>query len=144
MSDDSEPADGTEASAPSSTPPPGGVPFDAINDNVIADTVARVLELARAMLGLLAAELRLARHSALALLWLAAALLVLAFGALFSVNALLATLIYRLSGDPLIGVGSVVVVNVGGLVAVVHAMRRRAGDLTLPRTRRMLARRPSP
>jgi hypothetical protein len=101
------------------------------------DQAARVAE---AALALLRAELRLARSSALILVWLAFALVFLGVGAWLATSAAIAAGIYQLTGNVFYGIGSVALANVCGVVAVLWAMRGCWRDLALPRTRRMLTR----
>lgn len=98
----------------------------------------QAVRVAEAALGLLRAELRLARSSAMTMLWLGFALIFLGVGAWLATSAAIAAGIYQLTGNLFYGVGSVALINVIGVVWVVFAMRGCWRDLGLPRTRRMI------
>ncbi|MEP7042389.1 MAG: hypothetical protein ABI843_04970 [Dokdonella sp.] len=98
----------------------------------------QALRVADAALGLLRAELRLARSSAFVLIWLAFALVFLGVGAWLATSAAIAAGIYQLTGNVFYGIGSVALANLIGVVAVLWAMRGCWHDLALPQTRRML------
>ena len=99
----------------------------------------QALRVATATLALLRAELRLARSSAFVLVWLSFALVFLGVGAWLATSAAIAAGIYQLTGNVFYGVGSVALANLFGLLIVLLAMRGCWRDLTLPRTRRVLA-----
>lgn len=114
------------------------------------DTPRDTLELARHTLDcafkavlaagqLLRAELKLARASAIALVWLAFALTVLGFGAWLGLNALIVAGIYAWSGSVLLGTAIVFVANLGGAVWIFLNLQRCWRDIGLPRTRRLLS-----
>lgn len=96
------------------------------------------MQVADAALALLRAELRLARSSALSLIWLGFALIFFGAGAWLAISAVIATAIYQLTGNPLIGVGTVALANLAGVAWVILSMRRCWRDLSLPRTRALL------
>ncbi|HVT31953.1 MAG TPA: hypothetical protein VHE32_04875, partial [Rhodanobacteraceae bacterium] len=83
------------------------------------DTIASIrsafdetLRLARTAFALLHAELRLARSSALVLVWLGFALVFLGVGAWLATSAAIAAGIYQLTGNVFYGVGSVALANI--------------------------------
>ena len=106
---------------------------------VIKATLDESLRLAGAAWALLRAELRLARSSALVLVWLGFALIIFGVGAWVATSAAIAAGIYELTGNAFYGVGSVALLNIVGAVVVVHQMRGCWRDLALPRTRRAIA-----
>jgi hypothetical protein len=121
-------------------------PDDAPRAGAFEDTVSVVkqaldqtLELAGSVTTLLRAELRLARSSALVLVGLSFALVFLGVGAWLATSAAIAAGIYQLTGNVFYGVGAVALANIIGLVAVLFAMRGCWRDLSLPRTRRVIA-----
>lgn len=97
-------------------------------------------DMARAALALLRAELQLARSSALMMVWLGFALVLLGVGAWLATSAAIAAGIYQLTGSIFYGIGSVALANMIGIAVVLFAMRGCWRDLALPRTRRMLGR----
>lgn len=97
------------------------------------------MQVAEAALALLRAELRLARSSALSLVWLGFALIFFGGSAWLAISASLAVAIYQLTGNPLAGAGMVALANLAAVAWVVLAMRRCWRDLGLPRTRALLA-----
>jgi hypothetical protein len=101
------------------------------------DQALRVVEAAFA---LLRAELRLARSSALMLIWLGFALVFLGVGAWLATSAAIAAGIYQLTGNVFYGVGAVALANLVGVAIVLFAMRGCWRDLALPRTRRAFLR----
>ncbi|HVV98387.1 MAG TPA: hypothetical protein VHC92_14690 [Rhodanobacteraceae bacterium] len=106
---------------------------------VVKSVFDETLRVASAALALLRAELRLARSSAFALVWLGFALVFLGVGAWLATSAAIAAGIYQLTGNVFYGVGSVALANIVGMLAVVFAMRGCWRDLALPRTRRAIA-----
>lgn len=96
------------------------------------------LQVAEASLALLRAELRLARSSALSLVWLAFALVFFGVGAWLATSLGIALGIHALTGSMLLGVGTVATANLAGVAWVLHSMRRCWRDLSLPRTRALL------
>ena len=106
---------------------------------VVKSDFDETLRVASAALALLRAELRLARSSAFALVWLGFALVFLGVGAWLATSAAIAAGIYQLTGNVFYGVGSVALANIVGMLAVVFAMRGCWRDLALPRTRRAIA-----
>ena len=106
---------------------------------VIKATIDESLRLAGAAWALLRAELRLARSSALVLIWLGFALLFFGVGAWVATSAAIAAGIYELTGNAFYGVGSVALANIVGALVVIHQMRGCWRDLALPRTRRAIS-----
>ena len=102
------------------------------------EALAQALRVAEAALALLRAELRLARSSALILVWLGFALVFLGVGAWLATSAAIAAGIYELTGNMFYGIGGVALANLTGVGVVLYAMRDCWRDLALPRTRRML------
>ncbi len=99
-----------------------------------------VFEALRAAGHLLRAELRLARSSLVAIIWLAFATLVFAFGAWLGLNVLAFSVVHAWTGSVPLGAGAVLLANLGGAVWCVAILRRCLRDLALPRTRRMFDR----
>ncbi len=97
------------------------------------------LQVAKAALTLLRCELRLARTSAMSIVWLAFAFIILGAGAWLSTIAAIAAGVYQLSGNFFIGVGVVALINLAGIGWVVLMMRRCWRDLSLPQTRALIA-----
>jgi len=124
--------EGAAASADSATTPEPDT-FSAAR--AALDQAMRVAE---AALSLLRAELRLARSSALMLVWLGFALVFLGVGAWLATSAAIAAGIYQLTGNVFYGIGSVALANIIGVGAVLLGMRGCWRDLGLPRTRRAL------
>jgi len=124
--------EGADASADSATTPEPDT-FSAAR--AALDQAMRVAE---AALSLLRAELRLARSSALMLVWLGFALVFLGVGAWLATSAAIAAGIYQLTGNVFYGIGSVALANIIGVGAVLLGMRGCWRDLGLPRTRRAL------
>lgn len=102
--------------------------------------VDQAMHVAEAALALLRAELRLARGSALMLVWLGFALVFLGVGAWLATGAAIAAGIYQLTGNVFYGIGSIALANLIGVAAVLLAMRVCWRDLGLPRTRRAIQR----
>lgn len=100
----------------------------------------QAVRVAEAALSLLRAELRLARSSAIALVWLAFALIFFGVGAWLATSAAIAAGIYQLTGNVFYGIGSVALANVIAVAVVLLAMRGCWRDVTLPRSRRMFTR----
>lgn len=113
---------------------------DPIPDALAAARAAldQAVRVAEAALALLRAELRLARSSAVLMLWLGFALVFLGVGAWLASGAAIAAGIYQLTGNMFYGVGGVALANLLGVVWVLWLMRRCWRDLSLPHTRRML------
>ena len=118
-------------------PPPGAGGEDTIA--VVKAAIDQSLRLASSALALLRAELRLARSSALVLVWLSFVLVFLGVGAWLATSAAIAAGIYQLTGNVFYGVGSVALANILGVFVVLWLMRGCWRDLQLPRTRRVLA-----
>jgi len=112
-------------------------PDDAIT--LLRTAGDQALRVAAATLALLRVELRLARSSAFVLIWLSFALVFLGVGAWLATSAAIAAGIYQLTGNVFYGVASVALANIVGMLAVLLAMRGCWKDLSLPRTRRVLA-----
>jgi hypothetical protein len=106
---------------------------------VVKSAFDETLRVASAALALLRAELRLARSSAFALVWLSFALVFLGVGAWLATSAAIAAGIYQLTGNVFYGVGSVAFANIIGMLVVLLLMRGCWRDLALPRTRRAIA-----
>lgn len=130
------------------SPPPeqataraGGVGADVGADIAAArDALEQAVHAVGAAFALLRAELRLARSSAMMLVWLGFALVFLGVGAWLAASAAIAAGIYELTGSVFYGVGSVALANLAGVGIVLLMMRTCWRDLALPRTRRMLHR----
>jgi hypothetical protein len=122
-------------------PPPAQDPLTILR--VAGEEAMRV---ASAAFALLRAELRLARSSAFVLIWLSFALVFLGVGAWLATTAAIAAGIYQLTGNVFYGVGTVALANIVGVIVVLMMMRGCWRDLSLPRTRRVLAdlREPTP
>jgi hypothetical protein len=114
----------------------GGIERDL---DAARDAVEQAVRVAQAALALLRAELRLARSSALLLVWLSFLLVFLGVGAWLAASAAIAAGVYQLSGNLFLGIGTVALANLIGSGIVLLAMRTCWRDLALPRTRRMLA-----
>ncbi|MEP6881186.1 MAG: hypothetical protein ABI866_04290 [Dokdonella sp.] len=97
------------------------------------------LQVAKAAFALLRSELRLARTSAMAIIWLSFAFIILGAGAWLSTIAAIAAGIYQLSGNFFIGVAVVALINLAGIGWVVLMMRRCWRDVSLPQTRALIA-----
>lgn len=106
----------------------------------VQSAVGQAAHVAEAALGLLRAELRLARSSALALIWLSFALVFFGVGAWLATSAAIAAGVYQLTGNVFYGIGSVAAANLIAVGAVLLAMRGCWRDVSLPRTRRALGR----
>lgn len=96
------------------------------------------IRVAEAALALLLAELRLARSSAVTLVWLTLLLIFLGVGAWLATSAAIAAGLYELTGNLFYGIGGVALMNVAGIAWVLLTMRRCWNDLTMPRTRRLI------
>ncbi len=103
------------------------------------EALAGALAVAEASLVLLRAELKLARSSALNLVWLGFGLVFLGVGAWLATSAAIATGLWRLTGSPFVGIGLVALANIIGIVVVLARMRRCWNDLSLPRTRELIS-----
>lgn len=131
------------SSAPSELPP---APADGGSADVGADIAAardaldQAIRAVGAAFALLRAELRLARSSAMMLVWLGFALVFLGVGAWLAASAAIAAGIYELTGSIFYGVGSIALANLAGVGVVLLMMRTCWRDIALPRTRRMLHR----
>ena len=107
------------------------------------DVLHGALHVAEASLALLRAELKLARSSAMSIIWLGFALIFLGASAWLAVTASIAAGIYQLSGNIFAGIGTVALGNVIGVFLVIRSMRRCWRDLSLPRTRALLGGQPA-
>jgi hypothetical protein len=96
------------------------------------------LHVAEAALALLRAELRLARSSALRIVWLGFLLIFLGVGAWLATSAAIAAGIYQLTDNVFFGIGAVALANLLGIIYVLLMIRRCWGDLSLPRTRELI------
>ncbi len=103
------------------------------------DALKGALQVAEASLALLRAELRLAKQSALNLVWLGFALIFLGVGAWVATNAAIAAGLYQWTGNAFIGIGVIALANVIGVLWVLRAMQKSWADLSLPKTREMFA-----
>jgi hypothetical protein len=117
----------------------GGAEGIARDIDAARNAVEQALRVAQAALALLRTELMLARSSALLLVWLSFLLVFLGVGAWLAASAAIAAGVYQLSGNLVLGIGSVALANLIGGGIVLLAMRNCWRDLTLPRTRRMLS-----
>lgn len=122
---------------PHPEPAAGGVADDVASAR---DAVTHAVHAIGAAFELLRAELRLARSSAMLLLWLAFALVFLGVGAWLAASAAIAAGIFELTGSVFFGIGSVALANLVGIGIVLYQMRNCWRDLGLPRTRRLLQR----
>ena len=116
---------------------PQGSPSESLVDSAML-ALRGAMQVAEASLALLRAELRLARSSALTIVWLGFALVFFGVGAWLATSLGIALGIHALSGSFLLGVGAVAVANLVGVAWVLHSMRRCWRDLSLPRTRALL------
>ncbi len=97
------------------------------------------MEIVTASFALVRAEFHLARNSALFLLAMSCVLVVLGVGTWLGLLALLAAGVARLAGSWSVGIASVVLINSIGGVWVFFMIRRAFRDMSMPRTRRMIA-----
>lgn len=114
---------------------------DASTESLIdraTEALRDALQVIEASLALLRAELRLARSSALAMIWLGFALVFFGVGAWLAISLAIALGIHLLTGSFLLGAGTVALGNLIGAAWVLHSMRRCWRDLSLPRTRALL------
>jgi len=132
----------TPSAAPEQATAPAGDGTTGIGADIAAarDALEQAMRAVGAALALLRAELRLARSSAMMLVWLGFALVFLGVGAWLGASAAIAAGIYELTGSVFYGVGSVALANLAGVGIVLWMMRTCWRDLALPRTRRMLHR----
>ena len=128
-------AKAAEASAESH---PAGVRDGGILDQV-RELFSAAAETFIASLALVRAEFHLARNSALFLFAMCCVLIVLGVGTWLGILALLAAGVSRLANSWFIGIGSVVVANSLGGVWVFFLIRRSFRDMSMPRTRRLIA-----
>lgn len=131
------PGDPPDTPDPAAPPEPLSAPAETLIERT-REALISALEVAEASFALLRAELRLARNSALALVWLAFALIFFGAGAWLALSALIATAIAKISGSWLLGVGGVAAINLLGVGWVMLSMRRCWRDLSLPRTRALI------
>ncbi|MBN8481264.1 MAG: hypothetical protein J0L88_06685 [Xanthomonadales bacterium] len=103
------------------------------------EALAGALAVAEASLALLRAELKLARSSALNLVWLGFGLVFLGVGAWLATSAAIAAGLWQLTGNAFVGIGLVALANIIGIVVVLAMMRRCWNDLSLPRTRELIS-----
>lgn len=130
------------SSAPDQATAPAGDGTAQIGADIAAarDALEQAVRAVGAAFALLRAELRLARSSAMMLVWLGFALVFLGVGAWLAASAAIAAGIYELTGNLFYGVGSIALANLAGVGVVLLMMRTCWRDLALPRTRRMLHR----
>jgi hypothetical protein len=133
------PSEGGRTPEPSS---PRAAGPEALADDVATarDAVTQAVHAMGAAFNLFRAELRLARSSAMLLLWLGFALVFLGVGAWLAASAAIAAGIFELTGSVFLGIGSVALANLVGIGIVLYQMRNCWRDLGLPRTRRLLQR----
>ncbi len=127
--------DDGEASA--GTTNPAADPIGPIEH--VREALHAAVHVAEASLGLLRAELRLARSSAISLIGLAFVLIFLGVGAWLAASAAIAVGIQHLTGNLFLGIGAVALANLAGIAVVLLMMRRCWRDLSLPRTRRLIS-----
>lgn len=125
---------------PDPAPPPAGDAGIGADVAAARDALEHAVRAVGALFALLRAELRLARSSAMMLVWLAFALVFLGVGAWLATSAAIAAGVYELTGSVFYGVGCVALANLAGAGIVLLLMRTCWRDLGLPRTRRMLHR----
>lgn len=106
--------------------------------DTLRDALRGALQVFEASLSLLRSELRLARSSAMAIIWLGFALIALGAGAWLATIAAIAVGVYQLSGNLFLGVAVVAAINLAGLLWVALTMRRCWHDLSLPQTRALI------
>jgi hypothetical protein len=131
------PGETSDASDPAASSDPPTTPPEPLIERV-REALVSALEVAEASFALLRAELRLARNSALALVWLTLALIFFGVGAWLALSALIATALAKATGSWLLGVGGVTAGNLLGAGWVMLSMRRCWRDLSLPRTRALM------
>jgi hypothetical protein len=132
----------TSSASPEQPPPAstgGGADLGA-DIAAARDALDQAMRAVGAAFALLRAELRLARSSAMMIVWLGFALVFLGVGAWLAASAAIAAGIYELTGSIFYGVGSVALANLAGVGVVLLMMRTCWRDIALPRTRRMLHR----
>lgn len=117
---------------------PTGVRDGSILDQA-RELFSATVETFVASLALVRAEFHLARNSALFLFAMCCVLIVLGVGTWLGLLALLAAGVSRLAGSWSIGIASVVVANSMGGVWVFFMIRRSFRDMSMPRTRRLIA-----
>lgn len=130
----------TPSASEQAAPPPGDGAGIGADVAALRDTLEQAVRAVGAAFALLRAELRLARSSAMMLVWLGFALVFLGVGAWLAASAAIAAGIYELTGSIFYGVGGVALANLAGVAIVLLWMRTCWRDLGLPRTRRMLHR----
>lgn len=106
--------------------------------DIARDAFTAAMQVAEASLVLLRAELKLARRSALTIVWLAFALIFLGAAAWLSIAASIAVGVFQLSGNLFLGIATVALINIGGALWAVAGMRRCWRDLSLPQTRALI------
>jgi hypothetical protein len=116
--------------------PPAG---DAGAIGALGDAFRSAVGAVESAWALLRAELRLARSSALALVWLGFALVFLGVGAWLATSVALGALLYWWLGNFAAAAGGIALANLVGGALVLAAMRRCWHDLSLPRTRGLVA-----
>ena len=117
---------------------PAGHHDDGVLDHA-RELFSAAVETFTASLSLVRAEFHLARNSALFLFAMSCVLIVLGVGTWLGLLALLAAGVARLAGSWSIGIATVVLVNSIGGVWVFFMIRRSFRDMSMPRTRRLIA-----
>ncbi|MEO6076862.1 MAG: hypothetical protein ABIP56_08670 [Dokdonella sp.] len=117
---------------------PAGHHDDGVLDHA-RELFSAAVETFTASLALVRAEFHLARNSALFLFAMSCVLIVLGVGTWLGLLALLAAGVARLAGSWSIGIATVVLVNSIGGVWVFFMIRRSFRDMSMPRTRRLIA-----
>lgn len=117
--------------------PPPPLAEETLLDTLV-DALRGFKQVAEASLALLRSELRLARSSALMLIWLAFALIILGAGIWLTSIAAIVAGIYQLSGNIFLSVAAVALANLVGVGWVILVMRRCWRDLSLPQTRALI------
>ena len=113
---------------------PGAAPVDAS----LAELSTRALDYARALKDLVVSESAVARINLARLLIGALLLPALALGLFVCADALLAELLFELSGRWLFSIAAVTLCNFAALLALLRALRRWWHSLSLPRSRAAL------
>lgn len=112
---------------------PAGSLLDSLREGL-----ADAIQVAEASFALIRSELRLARVSAITIIWLSFGLIILGAASWLTTLAAVVAGIYQATGNIFIAVASVAVGNLVGVVWVIFAMRRCWRDLSLPRTRALM------
>jgi hypothetical protein len=110
---------------------PGAAPVDAS----LADLSARAIDYARALKELVVSEAAVAKFNLARLLIGALLLPAIALGLVVAADALIAALLFELSGHWLFAIAAVALCNVAALFALLWALRSWWRSLSLPRSR---------